>query len=304
MTQTLPIADLAELVAPLTAAEFANLLDARVPRHIPGAGGDGARYAALLDWDELVAGMRDSRFPPRDFRLMRDRVKVPPMFLRDGATPRGEIIDKLLATDASIILNRAERHVPSLGRLCSAIAGEVRDHVSAVAVATAGHGGALDLHYDPYDIVVLQVDGAKKWSIYADPVIDPVNAMTHQPPADENAAPALEMVLQPGDWLLVPAGWRHCCDTQSARSLHIGILLYPFTAARAVELILRDMIETPEDRAPMRFDDAQAATTEAALRRRIIDRVNAMPIGDLVRLHQSSGAHPARMGQPGDDPSG
>ncbi len=298
------ITNLAELVAPLTATEFADLLAAREPRHLPGTGGDGTRYAALLDWDGLIEGVRNGSFPPRDLRLMRDRVKVPAMFLRDGASPRGEIVDKLLAADASIILNRAEQYIPALGRLCSAIAEETCDHVSTAAVATAGKGGALDLHYDAYDIVVLQVDGAKKWSIHADPVINPVYGMAHQPPADAHAPPAVEVVLQPGDRLFVPAGWRHRCDTQGERSLHLGILLYPFTAARAVELILRDMIATPADRAPLRFCDETAATTEAALRERIVARINAMPIDELVRLHQSSDPQPGRASQPIDDPTG
>ena len=297
-----PIASLAELVAPLSTSEFDALLAAREPRHFPGTG-DASRFAALLDWDGLVDGVRQDAFPPRDLRLYRDRVKVPAMFLRDGASPRADLVDKLLAADASIILNRAEQHVPALGRLCAAIAGETRDHVSAAAVATSGDGGALDLHYDAYDIVVLQVDGAKKWSIHADPVVNPVYGMAYQPPADANARPAFEVVLQPGDRLFVPAGWRHCCDTQSARSLHLGILLYPFTAMRAVELILRDMLKTPADRAPLRFGDRDAAATEAALRQRLIERVTALPIDALVRLHQSTGAQPGRAAQPLDDPA-
>lgn len=304
MTQPLPIADLAELVAPLSAAEFADLLAARVPHHMPGAGGDGKRYAALLDWDGLIDGIHNNEFPSRDLSLLRDGVKVPPMFLRDGASPRGEVVDKLLAANASIILRRAEQHVPALGRLCSAIAGGTRDHVSAAAVATAGEGGALRLHYDNYDIVVLQVDGAKQWSIYGDPVANPVYGMAQQPPGDTPTPPAVEVVLKPGDWLFVPAGWRHRCDTKSARSLHLGILLAPLTATRAVELILRDMLNTPGDRAPLRFDKAEAAAVEAALRRTIIERVNAMPIDEIVRIHQSTGGRPAHADQQADDPTG
>lgn len=304
MPQPLPIADLAELIAPLRAAEFADLLAARVPRHQPGAGGDGRRYAALLDWNGLIDGVRNDQFPARDLSLLRDGVKVPPMFLRGGASPRSEVVDKLLAANASIILSRAEQYVPALRRLCSAIASGTRDHVSATAVATAGEGGALPLHYDHYDIVVLQVDGAKHWSIYGDPVINPVSGMTLQPPGDTMAAPAVEVVLTPGDWLFVPAGWRHRCDTKSARSLHLGILLYPLTATRAVELMLRDMLNTPDDRAPLRFDEAEAAATEAALRRTIIERVNAMSIDEIVRIHQSSGGRPARPDQQADNPAG
>lgn len=292
MPQAAPIADLADLVAPLSLDDFAALLAARTPLHLPGTPSDAARFAALLDWDGLVEGVREERFPARALRLYRRQVRMPAMFLRDAMSPRAEIVDKLLATDASIVLNAAERHVPALGRLCSAIARDTRDHISAAAFATTGKGSALELHYDEYDIVVLQVDGAKKWSIYADPVTNPVYGMLYQLPADPDAQPAFDIVLHPGDRLYVPAGWRHCCDTQGGRSLHLGILLYPFTAVRAAELILRGMLETPDDRAPLRFGDDDAAATEAALRRRLMERIDAMPLDELVHLHQSTGERP------------
>lgn len=286
-----PIASLAELVAPLSPDAFRDLLAARTPRHIPGDPARASRHAALFDWDGLVGGMRDGVFPPRYTRIYRDRVKVPRLFLRDASADRAELIDRLLAADASIILNSAERFVPTLGRLCSAVAGETRDHVSAVAIATSGQGGALERHWDEYDIVVLQVDGAKKWSLYGEPVVNPVGAMDRTV-ADDGAPPVFEVVLQPGDWLYVPAGWQHQCDTHGARSLHLGVLLYPFSAVRAAELIAQAMIADPGDRAPLRFDLADASAAEAALRRRLIERIEKTPIEDLVRIHQSTGAAP------------
>ncbi|MGN6820287.1 MAG: JmjC domain-containing protein [Sphingomonas sp.] len=286
MPENAAVTDLAELVEPLSAGAFRALLASRQPLHQPGAGGD--RYAALLDWDAFIDLLHRGDVPHRDIRLYRNRVRVPPLFLRDAGPQRGEMIDRLLAADASIMLNRAEEHVAALGRLCAAVAEQSGDHVSAAVVATAGRGGALDRHYDAYDIVVLQVDGAKRWTLYEDPAINPVPGMP-KVPARQDAGPATEYVLNPGDWLFVPAGYRHRCDTIGARSLHLGILFHPLTAVRAVELIVQEMLLSTEDRAPLRVKSATSETVEAALKQRLIARIAALSIDDLARRHRTTG---------------
>jgi hypothetical protein len=279
------ITDLTDLIAPLSVSDFRALLAARQPLHLPGAG--GARYAALLDWDGLVDLMHRGAVPHRDVRLYRDRARVPPLFLRDAGPHRAEMIDRLLAADASIMLNRAEVHVPALGALCAAVAEETGDHVSAAVVATAGQGGALQRHYDPYDIIVLQVDGAKRWVLYEDPELNPVPGGPKARGRDD-IKPAMEFVLESGDWLFVPAGYHHRCDTIGARSLHLGILFHPLTAVRALDLILRDMLEASDDRAPLRFDPDDAASAEAALKQRLADRIASLSIDDLSRRHRTA----------------
>lgn len=286
MSQGDAITNLADLIAPMPVEQFRALLAARDMYHATGAVGD--RYAGLLDWDELLDGVRGT-LPPKDIRLFRNRTKVPRFYLRNAGEERAEVVDRMLAADASVMLNHADRHVPSLERLCAVVAEEVGDHVSAVAIATAGAGGALEIHYDPYDVLVLQVDGSKRWVLYDNPVDNPVHGMPRLP-VGAPATPVVEVDLDAGDWLLVPAGQRHRCDTLSARSLHIALLIYPLTAVRAVELMLNDMLASPDDRAPMRFGPDGAAQAEEALKQRLMARVAALSIDDLGRLHRTTSA--------------
>jgi len=283
---SLPIDNLAELVAPLSVDDFRAMFAARKPLHVPGDSARAQRYAGLFDWDLLISGVRDGTFPASDLQLSRDRSKLPRMLLSKDSGERGDLVERLLAADASVIVNRVQATVPALGRLCEAVARETQDHVSAGAVATSGQGGALKVHWDEYDIIVLQVEGAKHWFVYGDPVINPVYGL-NQRIDEERLGPALEVVLEPGDWLYVPAGWAHCCDTTSARSLHLGIMFYPLNAVRAVELVMDSMLANADDRAPLRFDKADASVTEAALRKLLVSRIEAMSIDELLRLHQA-----------------
>jgi len=283
---SLPIDTLEELVAPLSIDDFRAMFSARKPLHMPGDTTRAERYADLFNWNLLVGGVRDGTFPAGDLRLSRDRSNLPRIMLSKDPGERADLVERLLAANASVMVNYVQATVPALGKLCEAVARETRDHVSAVAIATTGPGGALKVHWDEYDIIVLQVEGAKHWRVYRDPVVNPVYGLNCKID-EERLVPALEVVLEPGDWLYVPAGWAHQCDTTSARSLHLGIMFYPFNAVRAVELVMDSMLADAHNRAPIRFDKADAAVTEAALRNLLVSRIEAMPIDELLRLHQA-----------------
>ncbi|MFN6935282.1 MAG: hypothetical protein ACK4NZ_09030 [Tsuneonella sp.] len=72
----------------------------------------------------------------------------------------------------------------------------------------------------------------------------------------------MDMTLNAGDFLLLPAGYRHRCETIGNRSLHIGIFIWPLTMARALDLLVRDLADAPAARMPLRGDEDDGAITE------------------------------------------
>jgi len=277
MTIPPPIASLAGLVAPLSTDAFRALLEAHRP-HLAQTG-DPARHAGLIDWDTAMAGLSDGTFEPGDIRLYRNRRKVPSLFVKVPPPARAELVRQMQGEDAGFIVNRVERRVPAIASLCAALAGETGDNVTAGLVATCGAGSALDLHFDPYDLVVLQLDGAKRWEVFADPVDHPFEGMNVFP-----SAPPTEKVLTadlgPGDWLFVPAGYHHRCDTIGARSLHLSLMFYPLSLPRIADLLKRELLVDPADRASLR------RAGEAEIKRALIGRIEAMSLDDLLRRHR------------------
>lgn len=280
------IPDLAALVAPMAAGDFRALLAARRPHHQPGT--DAHRFEALLDWQGLVDSVHDGRFPADRVRLTRRERRVSEAAYKADGAVNATAFDTIIAAGASFIASRADRYVPAIGALCAAVAAESGDHVTCGAIASTGPGGALDLHYDEMDLLILQVDGAKRWLIYEDPVPDPVLGMPLVE-SDPSAQPLLEVVHRAGDWLLLPAGYRHHCETQGDRSLHLAMGLFPLTAPRALDLIMRDMVADRDARRPIRAVGDEA---EAALKRRLIERIEAMSLDELVRRHRTTDVKP------------
>jgi ribosomal protein L16 Arg81 hydroxylase len=95
----------------------------------------------------------------------------------------------------------------------------------AGAIVTTGRVGALQTHYDFRDLIILQVEGSKRWRIYGPRVVRPARtSYVNEPP---QTPPLLDTLLQAGDMLFMPAGFWHVCDNGPDRSLHLGLFLKP-----------------------------------------------------------------------------
>lgn len=285
------ISTLAELVAPLSEEDFVHLLRERRPWLAPGAG--VGRYGALVGWDTLMSAIRSPAYPARNIRLTKGGARLPRAFYRDANGVKPQMIERLMASGASLVAYDIEPHAPPLGRLCANIAARVHERVTAGVIASRGSGGALPPHYDDADLVVLQIEGAKRWIVEGGPVVDPVPGM----PTVEDASGAgilLDVVLEAGDFLFLPAGYRHRCETSGEGSLHAGVFFWPLTAPRALDLLLQRMMQDPALRAPIRFDEAAAAAAEASLKTALADLVRDLSLRGLLADHATTKLTPRR----------
>lgn len=278
------ISNLGQLVAPMPVAAFRLLLRRRTP-HLQ-RGGDPARAEGLASWATMLDALTSTGYPARKLNVTRGGKALPPVFFLDGDSVRRSAVEQALEAGGSAIAYDIEPFVPPLDALCRALSDETGERVSAGIIATTGEGGALDVHYDEEDIVVLQIEGSKRWLIYGDPEPDPVPRMKRvaREPVGE---PILDAVVAPGDWLLVPAGYRHRCENCAGRSVHVGLMFFPLTPVRAIELLLRGMVQQVADRRPLRFDPADAAAVEAELHALLADRIGGVSLEELLARHRA-----------------
>jgi hypothetical protein len=282
------ISTLADLVAPLSGEEFVGLLRARTPQVLRGAG--VGRYDTLIGWDELFRLVTTGTYPAAKLRLTRHGRTLPPFLYRDGDTPRADVIEQTMASGGSVVAYGVDPYVPNLARLCANIAAQMGERIEGALVATTGPGGAIDQHYDKGDVVALQIEGSKRWLLASDPVVHPVAGMRVTPgPAD--AESALDVILEAGDLLFIPAGYRHRCENQAGRSLHASIFFWPLTPPRVLDLLFRQMVEQESDRKPLRF--GADAEVEAELKRLLVERVQALSLEELRERHRVTGHDPA-----------
>jgi ribosomal protein L16 Arg81 hydroxylase len=277
-----------ELVSPLGEAEFRTLLRDRKLAFSRGRSPD--RHTGLLNWEMLLDLIERGDHPRGldEFRFVRESVTVPAAHWLTRSTADGKIkvntakVDEFMSQGFSLVVDHIDRHVPLLAELCNDVKRHNSERSYAAVVVTTGTGGAFKLHYDPEDLVILQVEGTKRWQIFGPPVRNPVIGTPKVPPPPEES-PIFDEVLQPGDLLFVPAGNWHHCQNGPGRSLHLGIFLIAPTIVDLLREVTLKLIEEEMFRTPLsRLENPTLASLEDDVKRHLIDRVNEMNLREFV----------------------
>jgi len=276
---------LAGLVSPLTEAEFLGMLRRRELVYRPGANGD--RYASLLGWPALRRMIEAGSYPnkrPDDIRVTKDSHMVPSdRWTTDGKVDAAKL-GEFLAAGFSVVIVHLEEHVPALAAVCDEIRSRTQEGSFVGAVVTSGAGaGAFKVHYDPEDLVILQVEGTKRWQIFGPPVSNPVRRMSKQSPPD-GTEPIFDEVLEPGDLLFVPGGNWHRCESGLSTSVHLGIFFLPPTGWHAANQLTGQFLSEELFRTPLtRLDGTTGLeAVEEEIKSRLIERVRELKLNEFI----------------------
>ena len=239
-------------------------------------GSDERKFENLLDWDTFRNAIEND-FPTDKLRVTRDNgTPVLRHFYLEQDKVNTKSLTRLLDHGASLVATPFQHYVPKVAALCSDVSAHVGEKVYAGAIATTGRGGALKIHFDAQDIVILQIAGSKRWKIYDCPVAWPVLGMPEQ--ARPQNDPVFDDVLRPGDFLFLPAGHWHHCENASDRSLHLGIIIEPPTGWHAVKALVREFLADETFRVPLTRlgGPTEKAAYEALLKRRLVEKIEHM----------------------------
>lgn len=215
-----------------------ELWDAQ-PRFVRGA---RDRFGGLLSTsalDELIAA---NALEPDALTVLLDGKRVPRDVYRAAAPIARnrsvhDAVDPaelraLYAGGASLLIHGLERKLPALRELAAALRTELgmATAVNAILSPPGAAARTLGLHYDVCGVLVLQVEGCKRWRVHAPSFALP---LPHHAFTDHGdgapGEPVGQWTLQPGDALFVPRGHRHVAEPTWEHSLHVAIQLAPCT---------------------------------------------------------------------------
>jgi ribosomal protein L16 Arg81 hydroxylase len=272
---------IADLIAPLDVAAFVELAHGPTPVVVRGG---AARQRPLPSWDAFLAAVEHGDVPASVVRLFKNRQQVPDLLYRNSGGLIDGAVRRVMASGSSLTVSRAEACLPAVGELCARLGAWLRDRVSVALVATTGAGGALPPHFDRCDVLVVQIEGAKRWQIEDGP------AVLH-PALDRDVAEvrrgdiAFDETLGEGDLLFLPGGFRHVCENRSSHSFHAVIGLHPLTPLRALELLAMRVAKSAENRAPIRIPQGDVRAAEPELKARLLALVDSLSLEDIVADH-------------------
>ena len=188
-------------------------------------------YAQLLSVTDLdiVLGSHAVRHP--DISLV----------LGDGDVPAGEYADdagriqplevaRHFDEGATVIFRQLHKRVPTLARTCVELGRHFSSRVQTNVYLTPPDAQGFAPHWDTHDVFVLQVSGAKRWSIYDTKVRLPLRGQRFEPGTPPGEVRD-EIELGPGSALYIPRGLMHSARSMGQPSLHITLGITAFTWA-------------------------------------------------------------------------
>jgi hypothetical protein len=192
--------------------------------------------------------------------------------------PNGHIsVKKLRAARESgytLLLTSLHRRWPAISVFCRHLEGELIQRgialshpVVANAYATPKAARGFKPHYDSHEIIIFQLEGYKRWRLFAPVVASPLVA---EPVSIDNiGSPTAQFSMSPGDVLYIPRGVPHDASTNEGASLHLTLAIHVHTWLDLALAVMRRMPLFREALQPaiQTSDDAGFSLSDAFRRR-------------------------------------
>ena len=221
---------LARCVSPVEAERFFGEFWERKPLLVPRA--EEGRFLDLLSIAEVERRVSAGGLRHPAFRVVKEDTKI---VLGDYAedipwTPTSfsgsaqvERVAGQFEGGATIVLQALQLQHPPLADFCRDVERELGYPVQANAYYTPAGAQGFKVHHDTHDVLCLQVEGEKRWLVYA-PVLElPLKSQKYSAELGEPGEPVLDVTMRAGDTLYLPRGWLHQAMTSDAASLHLTV---------------------------------------------------------------------------------
>lgn len=251
---------LAWLLQPLTVESFLNEIWATTHHHV--ARGCAGYFGGLLGGPSAVDELLNHVQPdPSAVRLVRGGESKQGETYRcaDGGLDLVRVRDDF-ADGYTIVLNGLERYVRAIASLSHGIEVELNFPVRVNGYITPPQSTGFVAHFDPHDVLVLQIQGSKTWHLSDDTVVPPHEMLRGEGVDVTGYALSTDLRLEAGDVLYLPRGRVHAAETTSEPSVHLTVGIHAPTALTLLTHALHALSLT-DDRIharlpPRHLDDA------------------------------------------------
>jgi hypothetical protein len=180
----------------------------------------------LADIDQLIASTA-SHYP--EVVLVKDGkpVEVEAYTNEPDALHSARRVDpvrvfELFQRGATIKLQGAQHRLPRLAAFCRELELELGLRVGTNVYVTPPGSRGLHLHFDPYDVIAVQLRGSKHWELFRPIISDPLPDYIAVPSVPTGPA-WMEATLGPGGAVYLPRGFFHRVRTMDEPSIHLTI---------------------------------------------------------------------------------
>ncbi|MFC9231384.1 cupin domain-containing protein [Streptomyces decoyicus] len=261
--------------------------------------GDASTVAGLLTWDDLNWILGRNRMEAPRLRLSKDGETVPQdAYTHPFVTRRSTVWHRLhpsalheqLGQGATLVIDAVDELHPGVQRLASDLEAWLRTQVQVNLYASWTGREGFGTHWDDHDVVVVQLDGAKRWKIFGPTRVAPMHRDV-EAPEEPPEKPTADVVLKAGDMLYLPRGWWHnVAASEGERSLHLTCGLTTMTGADLIiwlsETLRREGVVRSD--LPRFASPAEKQTFVDSLRKLLIQELDSGTLIDRYARHHDA----------------
>ena len=252
------ISSFAEIIAPVTEAEFFADIHDRQFLHVPAPEPD--KFADVMSW-EIFTNMLNmtSIWGPASLGVCLDTKMIPPeQYCREAVDrnnqqslqPDAEKVKSWLRRGASLVANDVDTLWPGTAAAADAIERRLGGKTQSNLYCSWNQHQAFDTHFDTHDVFALHCAGEKVWRIFEGRLDRPIaNAAFKDLPQEyhdeHRGAVAAEVTLRPGDLLYIPRGQYHDALASSDGAIHLAFGLTHVIGIDVLALLFEQAMSDP-----------------------------------------------------------
>jgi lysine-specific demethylase/histidyl-hydroxylase NO66 len=169
----------------------------------------------------------------------------------------------------TIVLNGLEQYVRTIGTLSHCIEVELNFPTRVNGYITPPGSTGFVPHFDPHDVLILQISGSKVWRLSDGALVAPHEMQVRKAVDTTDLSLATELCLDAGDVLYLPRGQVHGAETQSEPSVHLTVGMHAPTVLTLITHVLHSL-SLSDDRVharlpPRHLDNAQVRASLGGL---------------------------------------
>lgn len=257
---------LQQLLVPYSIEQFLTEYWTRKAIHI--STGDSRKFHTLFSWSDLNHLLNYHKLKEPDLRFSKEGKSLP-------ETRNPQDWSDRLRQGATLIVNGVHHRVPSIAKLAAQLRDDIGYETHVNLYCSPADQQGFDCHYDTHDVLILQIEGEKKWFVYRETVLYPTSDMPSCKQNQPTDSPYLECVLKAGDLLYIPRGHWHYAIACEQPSLHLTVGIEPQTGLDWLNWLMRDLQNDADWRQnlPAIVDDNTIALEQQlmTLRQRLIE---------------------------------
>lgn len=274
--------------------------------HIPSRKGNV--FKDLMPWKEINRILRQHRLRYPRLRLcMDDKTIKEDEFIDMVQSRKGPIYTRIteeklypyLQNGATLIINGIDELYEELDFFVGNLERLFKSSIQANCYMSWGTTKCFNTHWDFHDVLVFQVHGRKKWSVFEDNIRSPLFKDHHiegKPPQK----PFWESIIKESDILFIPRGFWHHAVALNEPSLHLTLGVDFHTGVDYVSWLGEKLALYEEFRKdiPLFAEQGEIDLLQEEFKNKLVTAMETLSLQTYLKSQASNFSHRARFSLP------